>query len=275
MRTQHHPFRGAFTLVELLVVIAIVGVLIAMLLPSLSAARETARQSVCASNQRQIAIAFSGYLPVWKYTYPFANPADTTTGGFTIISERNHWPNATNFPWMMAISPYLGEYRSNTVIKVLRCPSNPWNPYASTNQSQPPTTYGYNASTFPSNWHTSQTNFPLVAAFRDSQLKSPAATLLMGEVPNGSAAESGLTGFNDITTDHTRFWSTLLPNWSTPQYYRWARVNHTNFTWNSLFADGHVRNDTKSKLQALALPLYFSAPAGGYSGEGPRFWANY
>src|SRR5687768_13076181 len=47
-----------FSLVELLAVIAIVGVLVALLLPAVQAAREAARRGQCLSNQRQIALAF-------------------------------------------------------------------------------------------------------------------------------------------------------------------------------------------------------------------------
>lgn len=49
--------RAAFTLVELLVVIAIIGILVALLLPAIQAAREAARRSQCKSNLRQIAIS--------------------------------------------------------------------------------------------------------------------------------------------------------------------------------------------------------------------------
>ena len=69
------------TLVELLVVIAIIGVLVAMLLPAVQAARESARMTHCSNNLRQLALGVlqyaetEGFLPPGRDRGPFLGGA--------------------------------------------------------------------------------------------------------------------------------------------------------------------------------------------------------
>jgi prepilin-type N-terminal cleavage/methylation domain-containing protein/prepilin-type processing-associated H-X9-DG protein len=63
---MRHTKRFAFTLIEILVVISIIGVLVALLLPAIGAAREAARRMDCSNRIRQIGIAMSNYESVYR-----------------------------------------------------------------------------------------------------------------------------------------------------------------------------------------------------------------
>jgi prepilin-type N-terminal cleavage/methylation domain-containing protein/prepilin-type processing-associated H-X9-DG protein len=127
---------SAFTLVELLVVVAIIGVLVALLLPAIQSARESARRTSCANNLRQLALAVHGYHDAHGQLPSLYNgPQEPRTG----VSF-----GLDTFSWQTAILPYIEEKSLekmfdfsqnavhavnqpavNQVFKMASCPSTP------------------------------------------------------------------------------------------------------------------------------------------------------
>jgi len=134
MRIRH--VRG-FTLVELLVVIAIIGILVALLLPAVQAAREAARRSQCLNNVKQLSLALHNHHDTYRKFPPGGTYDDKDASG-------NRIP--THHTWITMILPFIeqssiydridqklssytqtlddGTYIRSIDIPALKCPSD-------------------------------------------------------------------------------------------------------------------------------------------------------
>ena len=104
------PVARAFTLIELLVVVAIIAVLMSILLPTFSQAREQAKTVKCTSNLKQIGLAMQSYFLDTNDWFPFA-PRPTTTHplmhgyyygghpGRKLVTKPSEWWGYTNVAW--------------------------------------------------------------------------------------------------------------------------------------------------------------------------------
>jgi prepilin-type N-terminal cleavage/methylation domain-containing protein/prepilin-type processing-associated H-X9-DG protein len=121
--------RRAFTLVELLVVIAIIGVLVALLLPAVQAAREAARRMKCQNNMKQLTLAALNYHDTFLQLPPGCIKSNTTGWHVFILPFMEQRPLFEKFDFT------AGDYTSNMYIRrgenglvkvaAFLCPSSP------------------------------------------------------------------------------------------------------------------------------------------------------
>jgi prepilin-type N-terminal cleavage/methylation domain-containing protein/prepilin-type processing-associated H-X9-DG protein len=126
--------RRAFTLVELLVVIAIIGVLVALLLPAVQAARESARRMQCSNNLKQIGIGLHNYHDTVRHLPPggfwFGTDTASYRGSIMVhllpFVEQKNLFDLFNFNQATDNQTYPGTTRllASTIVKSYVCPTD-------------------------------------------------------------------------------------------------------------------------------------------------------
>ena len=201
----------AFTLIELLVVIAIIAVLVALLLPGLQAARESARLVQCKSNLRQVAIGFTFYLEEYRNVFPSAY---TTPPG---SSSPKYWGPM----WFQG--ERVGKYLSKAT-GVWRCDSDK-NPFPTTAQNYGASeslnlSYNFNAGWF-------RTGLDSGIGYRKLwKIPDPDKTCMVGD------RGSDNSGHNKVAY--------AMENY-TPQFIEMFPFNRHAGAVNICFVDGHQK----------------------------------
>jgi len=166
MMKMKSKVRG-FTLIELLVVIAIIAILAAILFPVFAKVREKARQTSCASNEKQLGLAFTQYVQDYDEVFPCCMSGYGYTGG-----------------WAHQVYPYVKS------AGLFHCPDD-----STTNTS---VSYAYNDTLSGDGRSDSNTG----AA--DAALNAPASTVLLCEIQgyNEDATQGTAAGSNPYN-DHS------------------------------------------------------------------------
>jgi prepilin-type processing-associated H-X9-DG protein len=216
---------GAFTLVELLVVIGIIAVLVAVLLPVLQKAKESANRVACLSNLRQLGTAMVMYTGDNKGYYPFHAGIDESPAG-TYAADWIHWETKTRDVRNSAIAKYLGGFNA----KVFRCPSDDIDRRLR-EISPNPYIYSYTMNYLFSSYHGKN-------AVKITKVRNSAEKILMVEEDEATIDDGnwhpqlvGTNIVNDLATTHDRLRQDLK-----------ARGNVS-------FADGHADFVTRGFTQ--------------------------
>jgi prepilin-type N-terminal cleavage/methylation domain-containing protein/prepilin-type processing-associated H-X9-DG protein len=264
--------RRAFTLVELLVVIAIIGILVALLLPAVQAAREASRRSQCNNNMKQVGIAAQHYHDAIR-NFPSAGLNYGAVQGAPVLAYNNIM-NTSGFVLLlpyMELSTFYDRFNKN----VAAC--------SSTYTNGGPGTPGYPIAGAPAMNPTTSGNDVIMSS--SIQILICPSDLGKKEVATG--AQFGITGTDTLQGIKTSYEFSTKPN-DELQYpngwQRWyaANVNASGqpftiyralFGMNSNSTTAHILDGTSSTVAFIESP--FDVYNGGGNAWGYRAWVMY
>jgi len=243
--------KKAFTLVELLIVIGIIAVLISILLPAMSAARQQAVTVKCLSNLRQVGAALQNYATTFKGSMPpyvegaFSIPGDVATleDGITYSQFRRYALLTSWFQGGSAnggprrgdgfLGPYLGTDATRDRRAILGCPLLPEEMQASILYFAG-TAYNvntYRATSYALNLMDTTTGPNAFGSIRITKVRPSSNVVFMCDGPG--VASPYVYGPKNVTINDT---------------YTLPDPRHRKKTFNAVFMDGHADTGTLQTL---------------------------
>ncbi|SIN73712.1 prepilin-type N-terminal cleavage/methylation domain-containing protein/prepilin-type processing-associated H-X9-DG domain-containing protein [Singulisphaera sp. GP187] len=201
------PHRRGFTLIELLVVIAIIGLLIALLLPAVQAAREAARRVQCVNHLKQLGLAVQSYCDINNALPPAAATGPEWSNNFSMkvrilpFLEQGALFNTLNMSFFQESAP--NATCLTTMVSTFLCPSDGNVPCGTYPVNGPgPRQVGY--TSYPNNLGTTPTN-------NGGRYDGPAYFMGAASVPSVAqlAPIVTLAGITDGTAN-TALWSEMV-----------------------------------------------------------------